>query len=363
MTTFVFANNINTTLASPVSPSATTITLASSANLPASPPAGEYLAITLQDAATRLNFEIVYVTAISGATLTVVRAQEGTTALSWLVGDYVFSGPTAGQMSSFASSGFVNPMTTIGDIIVGTTGGTAVRLAASTAGYVLTTNGAGALPSWAPGGGGGSSGVTSFNTRTGAVTLIYGDVTTALGYTPYSVSGGTVSGNMTVTGTGTFQSTVTVTGQVSTAANFALPSSWTLNGAASFTVNYAGVAQLSLSSTGALIATATVRGGSDARLKANVTPISDALGKVRRGLVGVEYDRIDQNMRHEAGFIAQDVKRFLPSLVSVDQHAGLDDFHSMDYMHTVAYLASAVTELHDIVIEQGAELERLKGAA
>ena len=37
-----------------------------------------------------------------------------------------------------------------------------------------------------------SSGVTSFNTRSGAVTLSSGDVTTALGYTPYNSSGATV---------------------------------------------------------------------------------------------------------------------------------------------------------------------------
>jgi hypothetical protein len=36
----------------------------------------------------------------------------------------------------------------------------------------------------APGSGGGVAGVSSFNTRTGAVTLSSGDVTTALGFTP-----------------------------------------------------------------------------------------------------------------------------------------------------------------------------------
>jgi hypothetical protein len=37
-----------------------------------------------------------------------------------------------------------------------------------------------------------ASGVTSFNTRSGAVTLLSADVTTALGYTPYNASGATV---------------------------------------------------------------------------------------------------------------------------------------------------------------------------
>lgn len=147
MTQFVFANNINTTLATAISPSSTSITLASAANLPASIPAGEYLVLTLNDAATLQNFEIVYATAVSGATLTVLRAQESTTALSWLVGDKVYSPPTAGQMQSF-----------------------------------------------------GAAGVSSFNTRTGAVTLSSSDVTTALTYTPFNEAGGTIGGDTSVTG-------------------------------------------------------------------------------------------------------------------------------------------------------------------
>lgn len=149
MTQFVFSNNINTTLATAISASSTSITLASAANLPASIPTGYYLALTLNDAATRQNFEIVYAIpqTITGSTLTVIRAQEGTTALSWLVGDFLYSPPTAGQMQSF-----------------------------------------------------GAAGVTSFNTRSGAVTLISSDVTTALGYTPFDEAGGTIGGDTSVTG-------------------------------------------------------------------------------------------------------------------------------------------------------------------
>ena len=67
-----------------------------------------------------------------------------------------------------------------------------------TSGQVLTSNGAAAAPSWqSPAG----AGVTSFNTRTGAVTLSSGDVTTALGYTPLSTGGGTMTGNITIQNT------------------------------------------------------------------------------------------------------------------------------------------------------------------
>jgi len=111
MTIFTFTNNLNTTLASPVSSSATTITLSNAANLPASIPAGQVLVITLNDVATRQNYEVVYATARTGSTLTVLRGQEGTAALSWLTGDYVFSPPTAGQQASFGQLGGANTWT------------------------------------------------------------------------------------------------------------------------------------------------------------------------------------------------------------------------------------------------------------
>lgn len=59
---------------------------------------------------------------------------------------------------------------------VNITAGTNITIDNSGAGIVIN----------APGGGGGGSGVSSFNARTGAVTLTGGDVTSALGYTPYN---------------------------------------------------------------------------------------------------------------------------------------------------------------------------------
>ena len=111
MANFIFANNVSTTLAGNVSSSSTTLTLSSAANLPGAIPAGKVMALTLNDAATRSNYEIVYVTAITGATLTVQRAQEGTSALAWLTGDFAFSGPTAGQQASFGEIGADNNWT------------------------------------------------------------------------------------------------------------------------------------------------------------------------------------------------------------------------------------------------------------
>jgi hypothetical protein len=99
MTQYVIANNVNTQLASAATPSATTLTLASSTNLPTLS-AGQIMPLSLNDAATGQSYEIVYVTAITGVTLTVTRAQEGTGALTWNVGDFAFCGPTAGTVAT-----------------------------------------------------------------------------------------------------------------------------------------------------------------------------------------------------------------------------------------------------------------------
>lgn len=102
MTIFMFANNVSTTLAGGISSSSTSLTLSSSADLPTSIPSGQALVITLNDIATRQNFEIIYATSISGATLSgLLRGQEGTAALSWTTGDLAYSPPTAGQMANF----------------------------------------------------------------------------------------------------------------------------------------------------------------------------------------------------------------------------------------------------------------------
>jgi hypothetical protein len=63
--------------------------------------------------------------------------------------------------------GFSNPMTTIGDIIIGDTGGSPIRLAAGTNGHVLTLSGG--SPVWAAGGGGG--GMTNPMTTIGDIII------------------------------------------------------------------------------------------------------------------------------------------------------------------------------------------------
>lgn len=102
MSTFKFANNVQTTLAAPITTvGQTSITLSSAANLPTLT-GGQVMALTLNDASSQSVFEIVYVTAIVGAVLTVIRGQEGTVANAWLANDNAYASDTAAILNSFA---------------------------------------------------------------------------------------------------------------------------------------------------------------------------------------------------------------------------------------------------------------------
>jgi hypothetical protein len=105
MAVFLFANNATTTLAAPISSSATSLTLSTGTGaLFPNPTAGQQFEITLNDAATGEIYEILYCTARSGDVLTVVRAQEGTTAVGWNAGDIAAQFVTAGQMQAMVQT-------------------------------------------------------------------------------------------------------------------------------------------------------------------------------------------------------------------------------------------------------------------
>jgi hypothetical protein len=60
---------------------------------------GQFFPLWLQDAATGQVHELVYVTGVSGATLTVERAQEGTSAQNWNIGDFAYSNGSSGTFA------------------------------------------------------------------------------------------------------------------------------------------------------------------------------------------------------------------------------------------------------------------------
>ena len=96
MATVLFLNNYQTTLGAALSSTATTMTVSSTTGLPSSLASGQFIPMTLTPASNPGSaYEIVYVTGISGSSLTVTRGEEGTSALNWNTGDILYSTNTA----------------------------------------------------------------------------------------------------------------------------------------------------------------------------------------------------------------------------------------------------------------------------
>ena len=96
----LFANNAQTTIAGSISPSSVVVNLSSGtgALFPNPNPANnEYFVSTFTDAATGVLREIVWCTARTGDSLTIVRAREGTAAQAWAANDLFAELWTAGQ--------------------------------------------------------------------------------------------------------------------------------------------------------------------------------------------------------------------------------------------------------------------------
>jgi hypothetical protein len=99
-----FSDNATTTLASGISSSATSLTCTSGGGslFPAISGA-QYFVCTLVKNGVPTTFEVIKVTGRSGDSFTsIVRAQEGTTALSWSAGDTVTMLMTSGDAAAFA---------------------------------------------------------------------------------------------------------------------------------------------------------------------------------------------------------------------------------------------------------------------
>ena len=93
---------------------------------------------------------------------------------------------------------------------------------------------------------------------------------------------------------------------------------------------------------------------SDERYKTNITEIENALDIVSN-LRGVEFDW-KKSKKHSIGFIAQEVEKVLPQVVSTDKNG----YKSVDYSKITAVLAKAIKEQQKIIDELKKELEKLK---
>lgn len=106
----LFKNNATALLAASISTSGTTLVLAAGAGSSFPVITGsDYFHGTLYDSAN--NFEIVKVTARTGDSLTIERAQEGTIALAFSSGDAFAQRVTASDLSDFAQKSNVNAFT------------------------------------------------------------------------------------------------------------------------------------------------------------------------------------------------------------------------------------------------------------
>ena len=247
-----------------------------------------------------------------------------------------------------------------------------------------------------------SSGVTSFNSRTGVVTLSSGDVTGALGYTPYNNGGSTVitaaniysyspkydgtyaSGNWGINITGNAATVTngayTNSSNVFTATNNYFGGSSTTNslflgsGSVNFYDSFTGNQYNSIyytagggtalsgqvyvvnfktpgSSSGTVAyqfycdGTANKTGGgswgsiSDARLKNNPIPLTGALDKIN-ALNPVSYTwKIQNNNEPTVGFIAQEVQNVIPNAVTRHKPTEAESQFISDQTYTIGFQA------------------------
>ncbi len=112
----LWSNFARSALAAPIASGATTLTLTTGtgAEFP-NPGSGQYFVGVFTDIATGQIHEIVHVTARSTDTLTIVRAQEGTSALAWVQGDLFALLVTAGGLSNMIQGqAAINTVSTAG---------------------------------------------------------------------------------------------------------------------------------------------------------------------------------------------------------------------------------------------------------
>jgi len=264
-----------------------------------------------------------------------------------------------------------------------------------------------------------SSGVTSFNSRSGAVTLSSGDVTGALGYTPYNAAGTTVinTGNISSyapgpTGSGASGNWgINITGNAATVTNGVYTTgAQTIAGAKAFsdtttfnngiTVNGGGSSGVifwnsslsnslaynsstnyfSFAAAGSLAASFYGGGGayqgnnsstwsttSDINVKTNIRPITNVLDKIV-ALKPCHFEYKDEIGKTQSGFIAQEFETVFPGHVSqIDVPKKYQTYipagqkiKGID-QNLMPYLVQAIQELKAELDAAKAEIIALKG--
>jgi len=97
---------------------------------------------------------------------------------------------------------------------------------------------------------------------------------------------------------------------------------------------------------------------SDKRLKENITPIKDAIGKIKQ-MGGYEFDWNDKQETfegHDYGVIAQEVEKVLPELVKDRE----DGFKGVRYEKLASVLIEGIKEQQTIIENQQKQIDELK---
>jgi hypothetical protein len=293
-----------------------------------------------------------WVSAGGAGTVTSVNATTAISGLSFSGGPITSAGTlTLSGTLGVQGGGTGTTSFTSGAVLIGAGTSAVTTVSPGTASNVLTSNGSAWVSQAA-----GASGVSSFNTRTGAVTLTSSDVTTALTYTPASTNGSNATGTWGISISGNAATATTAT--TATTAN-------ALNTSNNYQVNSIGVGTAGSGTAGEIRATNNVTAfySSDARLKENVHPIQNALDIVS-AVGGKTFDWTDAYVaehggaddyfvrKSDFGVIAQDVQAVFP--VAVRERG--DGTLAVDYEKLVAVAFQAIKELK-------AEVEALKNDA
>jgi putative lipoic acid-binding regulatory protein len=109
-----------------------------------------------------------------------------------------------------------------------------------------------------------------------------------------------------------------------------------------------------LDMSGNMTAAGNVNSNSDIKLKTNIKTLTNSLDKVLQ-MRGVEFDRIDIEGKHQIGFIAQEIEKIYPELVSENQGT-----KSLSYGNITAILVEAIKEQQEQINNLKQEIQNLK---
>ena len=263
--------------------------------------------------------------------------------LTWNGSTWAPASPSAGGVTSVSAGTGISVSGSTGAVSIGNTGVTSIS-----AGSGITVSGStGSITISASGS---SGGVTSFNSRTGAITPQSYD---------YSSYYGQLGGANSWSSTNTFLGQVNISGGIqSQAYNFAASTSFFLSGAAvQLAIN--GTYNFYFYSNGnATAVNGSWISGSDIRVKENIATSTDGLQKVMQlRPIKFSFKQDKAQVANRYGFVAQEIEQVLPDVVYTDENeaAGIADFKSVGYSEIVPVLVKAIQELK-------AEVDALKAA-